>query len=109
MAFPATFSQTPQVCCFPSDRGAHGWRTWLKRDESGRVIWDKSPYGREAGSELVEGNTILLHVDDNGGITRVAGDVDIGGKAFRLKSLVPRGLPQFPTLRFYDVLSKADR
>lgn len=109
IAFPAAFAQAPQVCCFPSDASAHGWRTWLKRDESDRVVWDRSPYGREAGSELVEGNTILLHVDDNGGITRVAGNVDIAGRAFRLRSLASRGLPRFPTLRFYDILSKADR
>lgn len=108
-AFPDYFRQTPQVSCFPADATNQGWRTWLTRDPQGRVIWSQSPYGRQKGTELVEGNTILLHMDSDGKLTRVADTVDIAGQPFRLKAPVPRGLPRYPTLRFYDILTRAAR
>jgi hypothetical protein len=102
---PERFRQNPQVSCFPRGELAD----WLQRDASGRVVWSKSPYGRKIGDELVPGNTILLRMDDDGRITRVGGSSMIGGKPFKLRDPVARGKLPFPTLRFYGILSDADR
>jgi hypothetical protein len=109
LAFPSTFAQMPQVSCFPADATNVGWRTWLTRDSQGRVIWSQSPYGRKKGAELIEGNTILLHMDNTGKLTRVAGTVDIAGQPFQLKPPAPRGVPRYPALPFYAVLTQAAR
>jgi hypothetical protein len=108
-AFPDSFAQTPQVSCFPADSTRHGWRSWLTRDPQGQVVWNQSPYGRRKGAELIEGNTILLHMDNEGKLTRATGTANIAGQPFRLKTLVPRGVPHYPTLRFFDILTRAAR
>ena len=106
---PADFSEIPQVSCFPTEASGKGWRTWLTRDPSGRVVWSQAPYGRKLGSELVEGKTILLHMNERGLFTRVSGTVDIGGKPFRLRNAAAKGKAPLRTLRFYDVLVGAGR
>jgi hypothetical protein len=106
---PAEFTEIPQVSCFPADATGKGWRTWLARDSGSRVVWSQAPYGRKLGSELVEGKTILLHMDERGLLTRVSGNVAIGGKPFRLKNAAKKGNAALQRLRFYEVLVGAER
>jgi hypothetical protein len=101
---PAGFTEIPQVSCFPADSTGKGWRTWLTRDPTGRAIWSQAPYGRKLGSELVEGNTILLHMNSNGLLTRLGGAVQIAGKPFHLRTMASPGKAALDTQRFYDVL-----
>jgi hypothetical protein len=101
---PSTWQTLPQVSAFPAEATGQGWRTWLQRDRRGRVIWKRPPYGRLQGDELIERNTILLHIDPSGNVTRQGGIVDIGGRPFHVSDLVPRQGPSFPTLPLYSIL-----
>jgi hypothetical protein len=110
-AMPKTWKVVPQVSAFPAEATKQGWRTWVRRDSVGRVVWKGPPdlvgppYGRHTGDELEEGNTILLHVSPEGTISRVAGAVEIEGKAFQLNGPAPRGRASLPTLPLYTILT----
>ena len=102
--FPATFRLPPLLAAFPRIPG-QDWRTAVGRDAAGRLVWRTPPCNCPAGQELVEGNTILLRVDNAGHVTRVSGVVGVAGRTFRLKVPSPANGPHFPKLPFYNVLT----
>jgi hypothetical protein len=102
---PADWKIKPQVSAFPADATHVGWRTWLGRDRTGKVVWKQPPYGRHKGDELVERNTILLRVTPAGHITRIGGTVDIDGKPFRLSNPIGHGPATLPKLPLYSILT----
>ncbi len=103
--FPADDRLPPLLAAYPRTPGQE-WRTAVRRDVAGRVVWRVPPCNCPAGQELSPGNTILLRLDGAGRVVRVSGTVDVEGRPFVLRSIPPAGLRvPFPTLPFYHVLT----
>ena len=103
--FPASYRLPPILAAFPRLPG-QDWRQAVRWDDAGRLTWRTPPCNCPAGQVLNAGDTILLHVDNAGGVSRVAGPVDVAGRPVPLRAMPPAGSrPAFPHLPFYAVLT----
>ncbi len=95
----------PILAAYPRCPG-QDWRTAVRRDDAGRLVWRTPPCNCPAGQELSEADTILLRLDVAGKVNRVSGSVDVAGQRFHPRPAPPSGTrPAFATLPFYHVMT----
>ena len=99
------FGRNPELYCFRRNPSTDEptWQPGITHVVGGPFLWHVPPEHLEVDSPLFSGNTILLHADDLGNVTRQTGTIQLAGSEFKLKE--PGPAAGYAKLPMYNVLT----
>jgi hypothetical protein len=101
------FGRNPELFCFRPNPATGGptWQAGITHQVGGPFLWHHPPEMLQADSPVFSGNTILLHADERGNVTRQTGTIRLAGSDFKLKDPDPAAA-EYPRLPMYRILTR---